>query len=227
VIGRQAYDHRLLEYGSVMPFDPLPIAFLLSGSGTTLQNFIDLRAAGALPIDIKIVISSRDGVKGLQRAEAAGIPSVVVPRAVQPQELFSKQITQAVLDADVKLVCMGGFLSMWVIPPEFEGRVMNVHPALLPSFGGKGCYGNRVHQAVLDAGCKVSGCTVHFADNIYDHGPIILQTAVPVKENDTPETLGRRVRKQERMIYPEAVRLFAADRLRIEGRRVKILDVRR
>lgn len=207
-----------------MPTMPLRIAFLLSGGGSTLQNFINLRAAGELNIDLRLVISSRPGVRGLERAEAAGIPTYVVARSDHPEALFSKQISDAVKQSEVDLVCMGGFLSMWIIPPEFEGRVMNVHPALLPGFGGKGFYGLRVHQAVLEAGCKVSGCTVHFVDNIYDHGPIILQKAVPIREGDTPEALARRIRRQERILYPQAVRLFAEGKLSVEGRCVRILQ---
>lgn len=207
-----------------MASSPLPIAVLLSGRGTTLENFINARESGELDIDIKLVISSRPGVDGLRRARDAGIATTVVERSDQPQDLFSKRITEAVRASEVDLVCMGGFLSMWVIPPDLEGRLMNIHPALLPRFGGKGFYGHRIHQAVLDAGCKVSGCTVHFADNIYDNGPIIVQKAVRVLEDDTPETLAKRVREQERTAYPEAVRLFAEDRLRIEGRRVRVLD---
>jgi formyltetrahydrofolate-dependent phosphoribosylglycinamide formyltransferase len=202
----------------------LNIAVLISGSGSTLQNFIDLQSTGDLPVEIKLVVSSRAGAAGLKRARDAGISATVFERTAHPEDLFSKKITDAVKQADVDLVCMGGFLSMWVIPPEFEARVMNVHPALLPLYGGKGFYGDRVHRAVLDAGCKVSGCTVHFVDNIYDNGPIILQRALAVNEDDTPESLGQRVRKLERAVYPEAIRLFARDRLRIEGRRVRILD---
>jgi len=202
----------------------LNIAVLISGSGSTLQNFIDLQRTGDLPVEIKLVVSSRAGAAGLKRARDAGISSTIFERTAHPEDLFSKKITDAVKQADVDLVCMGGFLSMWVIPPEFEARVMNIHPALLPLYGGKGFYGDRVHRAVLDAGCKVSGCTVHFVDNIYDNGPIILQSALAVNEDDTPESLGRRVQKLERAVYPEAIRLFARDRLRIEGRRVRILD---
>ncbi len=202
----------------------LNIAVLISGSGSTLQNFIDLQRTGDLPVEIKLVVSSRAGAAGLKRAQDAGISSTIFERTAHPEDLFSKKITDAVKQAEVDLVCMGGFLSMWVIPPEFEARVMNVHPALLPLYGGKGFYGDRVHRAVLDAGCKVSGCTVHFVDNIYDNGPIILQRALAVNEDDTPESLGQRVRKLERDVYPEAIRLFARDRLRIEGRRVRILD---
>ncbi len=207
-----------------MTKSPLSIAMLISGGGTTLQNFIDLRDSGELHVEFKLVISSRSDAKGLQRATEAGIPTMVIERSGDPEGLFSKQITDALRQADVDLVCMGGFLSMWIVPPDFEGRVMNIHPALLPGFGGQGFYGRRVHESVLEAGCKVTGCSVHFVDNIYDNGPIILQNAVAVHENDTPETLAKRVRKHEKTIYPEAVRLFAQDRLRIEGRRVRILD---
>ena len=207
-----------------MTKSPLSIAVLISGGGTTLQNFIDLRDSGELHVDFKLVISSRPSAKGLQRAAEAGIPTMVIERSVNPDGLFSKQITDALRQADVDLVCMGGFLSMWIIPPEFEDRVMNIHPALLPGFGGKGFYGRCVHEAVLEAGCKVTGCTVHFVDNIYDNGPIILQRAVTVHEDDTPETLAKRIRKYEKVIYPEAIRLFAQNRLCVEGRRVRILE---
>ncbi|MBN1434478.1 hypothetical protein JW921_06930, partial [Candidatus Fermentibacterales bacterium] len=118
------------------------------------------------------------------------------------------------------LVVQGGFLSLWEVPGRYLGRVMNIHPALLPGFGGKGMYGIRVHRAVLEAGCKVSGCTVHFVDNHYDTGPIIVQRCVPVMEEDTPQSLADRVFEQECEAYPEAIDLFAGDRLRItpEGR---------
>ncbi len=207
-----------------MTKSPLSIAVLISGGGTTLQNFIDLRDSGELDVHVKLVISSRTNAKGLQRATDADIPTMVIERSDNPEALFSKQITEALHEADVDLVCMGGFLSMWIVPADFEGRVMNIHPALLPGFGGKGSYGRRVHEAVLEAGCKVTGCTVHFVDNIYDNGPIILQKTVAVHEDDTPETLAKRVRKQEKVIYPEAVRLFAQDRLHIADRRVRILE---
>ncbi len=207
-----------------MAKSPLSIAVLISGGGTTLQNFIDLRDSGELHVDLKLVISSRPSVKGLKRAADTGIPTMVIERSANPDGLFSKQVTDALRQADVDLVCMGGFLSMWIIPPDFEGRVINIHPALLPGFGGKGFYGRRVHEAVLEAGCKVTGCSVHFVDNVYDNGPIILQKAVAVHEDDTPETLAKRIRKHEKVIYPEAIRLFADKRLRIEGRRVRIIE---
>jgi phosphoribosylglycinamide formyltransferase-1 len=117
---------------------------------------------------------------------------------------------------------MAGFLQLLEIPDDFLGRVMNIHPALLPAFGGKGYHGRKVHEAAIEAGVKVSGCTVHFADNEYDHGPIIIQRVVPVEDDDTPESLQARVFAAECEAYPEAVRLFAAGRLRVEGRRVRV-----
>jgi len=201
----------------------LKMVVLLSGSGRTLQNFINLIKDGKLPARIELVISSRADAYGLVRAQQAGIPTLVVERKTTPDDQFSEKITDAVRQTGADLVCMAGFLSLWHIPPDYEGKVMNIHPALLPSFGGKGYYGLKVHKAVLEAGCKVSGCTVHFADNQYDHGPIIIQKCVPVLEDDTPETLAARVFEQECIAYPEAIRLFAEGRLRIEGRRVRIL----
>ncbi len=113
---------------------------------------------------------------------------------------------------------------MLSIPPRYENKIMNIHPALLPSFGGPGMYGRRVHEAVLAHGCKISGCTVHFVDEKYDNGPIIIQRACPVLETDTPESLGQRVFEEEKIAYPHAIRLFSQGRLRIDGRRVQILS---
>src|SRR5262249_13978637 len=124
---------------------------------------------------------------------------------------------------DAGLVCMAGFLQLVQIPDDFAGRVMNIHPALIPAFCGKGFHGRHVHEAVLASGVRGSGCTVHFADNEYDHGPIILQRVVPVLDDDTPEGLAARVFEEECEAYPEAIRLFAEDRLRVEGRRVRVL----
>ena len=198
----------------------LRLGVLLSGSGRTLQNFIDLIAAGELDAQIAVVIADRPKIKGIQRAEDAGLKTILIPRRGTPPEQFSARITEALGEAKVDLVCLAGFLALWTIPPEFEGRVMNIHPALLPKFGGKGFYGHHVHEAVLKNAEMVSGCTVHFCDNQYDHGPIILQRKVPVLPDDTPDTLANRVFEQELIAYPEAIRLFAANRLRIEGQRV-------
>src|SRR4051794_28432405 len=203
---------------------PLRIAVLLSGGGRTLQNFIDLRASGALPIDIPLVIASRAGLKGTERAHAAGLSNFVVDRRefanLQP---FSDRIFALCDDAEVDLICLAGWLSLLQIPDRYNDRILNVHPALLPSFGGKGMYGHHVHQAVIDHGCKVSGCTVHFCDNTYDTGPIVSQRTCPVLDDDTADTLAARVFEQEKIAYPEAIRLYAQARLKIEGRRVCIL----
>ncbi len=201
----------------------LRLGVLLSGSGRTLQNFIDLIAADKLPAEIAVVISDQAGVKGLERAKDAGLKTVLIRRKGTPTEQFNRRITEALRAEGVELVCLAGFLSFWQIPRDFEGRVINIHPALLPRFGGAGFYGHHVHQAVLDAGCKISGCTVHFADNEYDHGPIIIQWTVPVLEGEDADSLADRVFEQELIAYPEAIRLFAAKRLRIDGQRVHIL----
>jgi formyltetrahydrofolate-dependent phosphoribosylglycinamide formyltransferase len=204
----------------------IKLAVLVSGSGTTLQNLIDLIGLKQLDAEIRLVVGSRDGIKGLARAAEARIMNFVVQRsAYENCDQFSKQVFSLCDDAGVDLICLGGWLSLLSIPPKFQGRVMNIHPALLPSFGGKGMYGARVHQAVLDHGCKVTGCTVHFVDGTYDNGPIILQRACPVEEDDTAETLARRVFDEEKLAYPAAIRLFQSGRLKVEGRTVKVLPV--
>jgi len=201
----------------------IKLAILVSGSGTTLQNLIDLIGLKQLDAEIRLVIGSRKLLKGLERAVEAKIMNFVVERsAYEDCAAFSKQVFSLCDDADVDLVCLGGWLCLLDIPPKYQGRVMNIHPALLPSFGGKGMYGKRVHQAVLDHGCKVSGCTVHFVDANYDNGPIILQRTCPVLEDDTADTLAHRVFDEEKIAYPQAIQLFHTGRLRVEGRRVSV-----
>lgn len=201
------------------------IAVLLSGSGRTLENLLSLREHGVLEIDIPIVISSRAGVRGLEVATAAGIDAHVVGRRAFPTpERRSERVAKLLAPHNVDLILLAGFLSQLQILPEWERRMMNIHPSLLPLFGGKGLYGSRVHEAVLASGMKVSGCTVHFVDAEYDAGPIILQRCVPVLDDDTPESLGARVFAAECRAYPESIRLFAADRLVVAGRRVRIVD---
>ena len=203
----------------------LRIACLLSGSGTTLENFFAQREAGRLPGEIVCVLSSRPDAYGLERARRRGVPAMVVERRkYKGAPEFSQAVFATLEPYRPDLVCLAGFMCLLVIPPAYQGRVMNVHPALLPGFGGKGWYGHLVHEAVLAAGCKVTGCTVHFADQRYDHGPIILQKPAEVREDDTPDTLAARVQAAEREIYPEAVRLYAAKRLRIEGRQVHVSE---
>ena len=193
---------------------PIRIAVLLSGGGTTLQNLLDRSADGRLRAQIVVVISNNADAFGLERARRANIPTIVVNRKeAGSREEFSRRIFAACREARTDLVCLGGFLQLIEVPNDFLGRTMNIHPALIPAFCGKGYYGHHVHEAVLAYGAKVSGCTVHFADNQYDHGPIILQRTVPVLDLDTPDTLAARVFEQECEAYPEAIRLFADQRL--------------
>jgi len=188
----------------------LPIAVLISGGGTTLRNLIQKMQVESLPVDIRLVISSSAKAKGLEFANAAGIKSLVVEKKELNESEFSEAVFGPCRDARVRYVVMGGYLKHVLIPPDFEKRVINIHPALLPGFGGKGMYGLHVHEAVIAAGQKVSGCTVHFVDNVYDHGPVILQRKVEVKSWDTPQTLQARVFEAECDAYPDALRQLAA-----------------
>jgi formyltetrahydrofolate-dependent phosphoribosylglycinamide formyltransferase len=203
---------------------PLRIAVLLSGGGRSLQNLIDLRAQNQLPIDIPLVIASKPNLGGLDRARNANIPTQIVTRTQHASlPAFSQKIFSLCDEAKVDLIVLAGWLCLLELPDRYCGRAMNIHPALLPSFGGKGMFGHHVHQAVIDHGCKISGCTVHFLDNTYDTGPIILQRPCPVLDDDTPDVLARRVFEEELIAYPEAIKLFAEGRLKTEGRRVRIL----
>jgi phosphoribosylglycinamide formyltransferase-1 len=199
------------------------MAVLISGGGTTLKNLLDRIGAGTLDAAVQLVVSSNPNAGGLEFARQASIPAIVVERRLHAtSEEFSHAVFGPCREARVHLVVMGGFLKHVIIPPDFQNRVMNIHPALIPAFCGKGFYGSHVHQAVLDYGAKVSGCTVHFADNQYDHGPIILQRPVEVRDDDSADSLAKRVFTAECEAYPEAIRLFAEGRLRIEGRRVSV-----
>ena len=204
-----------------MPVDPLKLAVLLSGSGTTLQNLLDEIAAGRLHARVGLVVASRPGLAGTERALKAEIPNVVVNRKdLASVTDFSREVFRHVDAANVDLVCLAGWLCLLDLPARYAHKAMNIHPALLPSFGGKGMYGAKVHEAVINHGCKVSGCTVHFVDSTYDTGPIILQRACPVLDDDTPATLARRVFEEEKVAYPEAIRLFQRGELLVQGRRV-------
>lgn len=204
---------------------PIRIAVLASAGGTTLQNFLDRIGDGRLRAEVAVVISNNADAFVLERARRASIPTAIVDRkAAATLEVFSRRIFDHCRDAKADLVCMAGFLQLIHVPDDFLGRVLNIHPALIPAFCGKGYYGHHVHEAVLAYGAKVSGCTVHFADNEYDHGPIVLQRAVPVLDDDTPDRLAARVFAQECEAYPEAIRLFAEGKLQIEGRRVRVLE---
>lgn len=196
--------------------DPLRLVCLVSGGGTTLQNLLDRVADGTLPARVVGVVSSRADAFGAERARRAGVPTTVAPRG----EGFADRVWDAVRGFGPDLVCFAGWLHLLPIPPDFRHRVLNIHPSLLPAFGGHGMYGHHVHQAVLAYGAKVSGCTVHFADDTYDTGPVVVQKCVPVLDEDTPESLAARVFAAECEAYPEAIRLIAGGGVRIEGRRV-------
>jgi phosphoribosylglycinamide formyltransferase-1 len=187
--------------------DPLRLGVLISGGGTTLANLIECCADGRLRnCDIRLVVSSRGTVAGVEIARRADLPLKIIRRRDFPGvSEFSDAIVAALDAADVDLVVMGGFLCLWRIPAHYEGRVLNIHPALLPRFGGRGMYGHHVHEAVLAGGETESGCSVHLADNQYDHGPIIAQTRVPVRADDTPDTLAERVGVAERELYPRVI----------------------
>ncbi len=193
----------------------LKLAVLASGAGSTLQNLLDACADGRVPGQVVLVVVSRPGLGAEAKAASAGV------------EVLTSRDAGAIFAAcdarGVQLVCMAGWLVHTPIPPAWENRVMNVHPSLLPSFGGQGMFGRHVHEAVLAHGCRVSGCTVHFVDNHYDAGPIVSQRCVPVEPDDDATSLANRVQAVERELYPAAVRHFAQGRLRVQGRRVVTL----
>lgn len=199
------------------------LGVLISGGGTTLMNILDYIKDGRLNAQVPVVISSRSTVTGVERAKNAGLDVKIIRKKDYPDiEKFSKRIEEELVAAKVDLVIQGGWLCLWKIPARYENRVMNIHPALLPSFGGKGMWGHHVHDAVLNAGCKISGCTVHFCTNEYDTGPIIVQRSCPVKDTDDPDTLAARIFEQECIAYPEAIRLFAEGKLHIQDGIVRI-----
>ena len=189
---------------------PLPIAVLISGGGSTLKNLIDRRDANRIDIDIRLVISSRADAAGLNYAAEANIRSIVVPkrRSVSSEE-HSHAIFEPIRQSGAKLVVMGGYLQHVLIPSDFENRVVNIHPSFIPAFCGQGMYGLRVHEAAIAFGVRISGCTVHYVDNQYDHGPIILQKACEVFEHDTALDLQKRVLQLEYEALPEAITKIA------------------
>jgi len=197
---------------------PVRLAVLISGGGTTLMNLLEKNRAGQLDAEFPIVIASKEDCRGVERARDAGLKCEPVVRSqFDSVETFSDRIFDLCREAEVDLVILGGFLSLVQVPDDFEHKVINIHPSLIPAFCGKGFHGHHVHEAVLERGAKVSGCTVHFANNEYDAGPIILQKVVPVMDDDTPDTLQKRVFEAECEAFPEAIRLFAAGRLAIDG----------
>lgn len=201
---------------------PIHLGALISGGGTTVLNLLDKMDDGSLSAEISCVIASRPDCSGIQKLKARGIDSDVIARkSYSDVKSFSEAVFEKLREAKVDLVVLAGFLSLIEIPEDFLHRVINIHPGLIPSFCGQGYYGGNVHQAALDRGVKVSGCTVHFADNQYDHGPIIVQKTVPVMDSDNADSLAKRVFEVECEALPEAIRLFASGNLTIEGSRVR------
>ena len=203
------------------------IAVLVSGGGTNLQALIDAELRGELGCGkISLVIASKPGVFALERAKKAGIPSLVLARKEYDSIAeYSRALTDAMTERDIDLVVLAGFLTIIdeQVYRAFPNRILNVHPALIPSFCGKGYYGLRVHEAALEKGVKVSGATVHIVTPECDAGPIVLQKAVEVREDDTPETLQRRIMEEaEWKLLPRAVRIFCEDRVRVENDKVYI-----
>jgi len=206
----------------------LNIGVLVSGGGTNLQKLIDAQQAGKIENGaIRVVVASRTDAFALERAKRAGIEAIALCRRDYPDvESYSEALIHALQARDVDLVVLAGFLTITGdnFIKAYENRIMNVHPALLPAFGGKGFYGLHVHEAVLARGCKLTGATVHFANEVCDGGPIILQKAVEVKDGDTPETLQRRVMEEaEWVLLPQAVSLFCEGRLQVKDGKVNIL----
>ncbi len=198
------------------PASLLRIGVLLSGEGTSLENLFERIDAGEVPGRVAVVIASKEKAGGLERARRRGVPAVAVPRKKFPDlRSFNDALHAELARHEIDLLALLGFLSLFELRGKFEGRALNVHPALIPAFCGTGYYGRRVHEAVLESGARLTGATVHFVDDHYDHGPIVLQEAVPVLDEDTPESLGARVQEAERRIVPEAIRLFAEGRLSI------------
>jgi phosphoribosylglycinamide formyltransferase-1 len=189
------------------------MAVLLSGGGTTLDNFHECIQAGTLNAEIKVVISNVKDVLGLQKAENYGYPNF--------HALGNEAINDILKDFDVNLICLAGYLKLYEPPPELERSVLNIHPALIPAFCGDGFYGMRVHRAVRAKGAMVSGCTVHFANSNYDEGPIVVQKCVPLEYDDTPEDIRRKVFEMECIAFPEAINLVDEKGIDFFWRRVE------
>lgn len=205
---------------------PLPVGVLLSGRGSNLQAVIDAIEAGTLPARITVVISNKKEAPGLERARKHRVPDVFLdpkPFAGRPdsREAYDRAVLEVLQKYDVELVLLAGYMRIVtpVLVKAYENRMMNIHPSLLPSFPGLD-----VQKKAIDHGCKISGCTVHFVTEGVDEGPIIIQAAVPIHDDDTPETLAARILEEEHRIYPRAVQLYAEGKLRVEGRRVIVAE---
>lgn len=185
-------------------------AVLVSGSGRSLRNLLERERAGSLDTEIALVVSSRSGVGALKHAAAFEVPTRVLP---------TRNVTEALDDAGIELVVMAGYLRQWLLPEHYVGKTLNIHPSLLPLFGGKGYYGHHVHEAVRASGMRVSGCTVHYVTTDYDTGPIIAQRTCPVHPGDDAEAIAARVFEQELALLPESIQLHVSGAVRYESGR--------
>ena len=198
---------------------PIRLGVLISGGGTTLMNLLDQIRLGQLHAEVPLVIATQKNCKGVDRSLDVGLNCQVIrPKDFSGVAEFSNEVFAALRASRVDLVAMAGFLNLLHVPDDYRWRVINIHPSLIPAFCGHGYYGHHVHEAAIARGVKVSGCTVHFADNEYDHGPIILQRTVTVPDNCTADELAALVFEQEKLAYPEAIRRLAAGNVRINGR---------
>ena len=203
----------------------IKIAVWISGGGTTLGNILDCVTSGTLEVDVCLVVSSGANVGGVEIAKTAGIETQIVRRTqfVSP-EGYCEEMFRRCRELGVDYVVMAGFLKHVLIPSDFTNRVVNIHPSLIPAFCGKGMYGNRVHQAVVESGVTVSGCTIHFVDNEFDHGPIIYQQIVQVTADDLSEDIRERVFVAECEAYPKVLRWLTEGRISVEGSVVTVQD---
>ncbi len=202
----------------------MKLAVFVSGRGTNLLNIIRRNKDGFIRSEVRLVISDRD-CEAIENSERAGIRTKIAdPKSYAGEREFGDVLLEVLKKNEIDFIVLAGFLKKIpdVVIKSYANRIINVHPALLPSFGGKGMYGMRVHQSVLDYGCKVSGATVHIVDTEYDHGPVVLQKCVPVSENDTPDSLASKIHQLEYELLPEAVRLFENNQVTIKGRKVVI-----
>ncbi|NLL29822.1 MAG: phosphoribosylglycinamide formyltransferase [Clostridiales bacterium] len=202
------------------------IGVLISGGGTNLQSLIDIIKKGYIKGSIKLIISNKEDAYGLERGREADIESIFINPALYNREDYDKKLIEEFKKRDVDLIVLAGYLRILSkdFVTEYREKIINIHPSLIPSFCGKNYYGQRVHRAVLEYGCKITGATVHFVDENADTGPIILQEPVRVYDDDTIESLQKRVLEAEHKIFPEAVRLYCDGKLKIEGRQVKISE---
>jgi phosphoribosylglycinamide formyltransferase 1 len=203
----------------------IKIAVWISGGGTTLSNILECVSKGMLEVEVCLVVSSNAEVAGVEIARTAGIEIQVVTRGQfhSPDE-YRDEMFRRSRELAVHYVVMAGFLKHVLIPSDFTNRVVNIHPSLIPAFCGKGMYGNRVHQAVVDSGVLLSGCTIHFVDNEFDHGPIIYQQTVQVVAGDCAEDVRQRVFVAECEAYPKVLRWLNAGRISVNGSVVTVTD---